>query len=1105
MALTSENVTVLFTDMVGSTALSASLAPDAADELRRAHFSVLRHAVAQAGGVEVKSLGDGLMAVFATASNALSCAVVMQQSVERNNRQHTLAVALRVGISAGEVTREDDDYFGDPVIEAARFCALCRGGQILAADVVRLMAGRRTRHECRSRGKLALKGLPDTVEAVEVLWEPLAGPTSGTAIPLPTPLAVRPLAGLVGRDRELAAIDDAFNRVLNGGVEVLLVSGEAGVGKTSLVAGAAQRVAGVGACVLFGHCEEGLVRPYQLFREALQHYAAHAPQELLQTQVMDHGGALGRLVPDLGASVLDPAPVLVTDADTDRYLLFGAVVGLLVAASDDAPVVLVFEDLQWADAASLALLRHLIGTAERVRLLFLGTYRDDELPGAHDLRETIGILRRRDILDRIDLAGLDDRSVVGLMQAAAGHELDGAGVDLARALHRETDGNAFFLTEILRHLVETNAIGQDPAGRWTTVTSLDDLVLPESLREVIGGRVARLGESAERALSIAAVIGREFDLELLAAASHLDEEVVLDLLEDAAAAALVREAGSRPGEFSFAHSLIQRTLYNDLGATRRARTHRQVARSLEQLGDSDPGSRVGELARHWTLGMQPTDLKKAIHYVREAGEAALRALAPGDARLYFGQALDLCNQDADVDPALVTDLTIRLGIAQRQTGDPAFRDTLLKAAHEAAARNDHERLVMAALENNRGFYTAVGATDTAKVEVLENALAVLSPANVHRPLVLAALCSELAHGSSLERRRELADQAVAAADDLGDDSIMVRVLNHVYVPLQVPQLLDVALARTEEAFARASRRSDPALLYWAAMWRLETAARAADIETMDRCMQIHASTAEQLNQPIFMWGRTFVRALRELISGDTDAAERFATDALAIGTEGGQPDASTIFGAQLMVVSGQRGNMSDLIPLIEKLAAETPDISPWLFGSLLAKAHVEADRTGEALRHLDAFAAAGFDLALDQVWLTGMVDYAEAAIGCRSRAHAEPLYRRLLPWAHQVPATGASALPPVSQYLGGLATVLDDYESADNHFAHAGQMSHRMHATFFCASNDLLWGRMYLARGQSGDPERARVLLQSAKSVAASHGYANVERRATTLLQTIEG
>ena len=171
--MTTENVTVLFTDLVGSTALASSLAPEAADELRREHFSILRQAIAEAGGTEVKNLGDGLMVVFASASAALACAVAMQQGVERDNRDREQSVGLRVGLSGGEVSREDDDYFGDPVVEAARLCAACESGQILAADVVRLMAGRRSRHECRSLGELSLKGLPDPVETVEVRWEPL--------------------------------------------------------------------------------------------------------------------------------------------------------------------------------------------------------------------------------------------------------------------------------------------------------------------------------------------------------------------------------------------------------------------------------------------------------------------------------------------------------------------------------------------------------------------------------------------------------------------------------------------------------------------------------------------------------------------------------------------------------------------------------------------------------------------------------------------------------------------------------------------------------------------------------------------------------------------
>ncbi len=259
--VTTENVAVLFTDMVGSTALASSLVPDAADELRRSHFSILRQAVAETGGAEVKNLGDGLMVVFASTSAALSCAVAMQQGIERDNRKHEHSVGLRIGMSGGEVTREDDDYFGDPVIEAARLVATCEGGQILAADVVRAMAGRRSQHECSRVGALVLKGLPDPVETVEVRWEPLGGPATD-AVPLPARLGVRPRAGVVGREADTATIVDAFRRVAGGnGREVLLISGEAGLGKTTLVAEAARTAFDAGACVLFGHCEEDLATP----------------------------------------------------------------------------------------------------------------------------------------------------------------------------------------------------------------------------------------------------------------------------------------------------------------------------------------------------------------------------------------------------------------------------------------------------------------------------------------------------------------------------------------------------------------------------------------------------------------------------------------------------------------------------------------------------------------------------------------------------------------------------------------------------------------------------------------------------------------------------
>jgi class 3 adenylate cyclase len=1091
---------VMFTDVVGSTELSQKFAPDDAHDVHREHFAILRQALSETGGEEVKHLGDGLMATFASASAAIACAVAMQQGTERDNRGREHQIGLRVGLSGGDIVPDGDDYFGDPVVEAARLCARCEGGQILAAEVVRLMAGRRNQQPSRSLGPVELKGFANPVETVEVLWEPLASGVDEWQIPLPSSLAVHRSTAVVGRDEEMAAIAQALSRVTKRGtLEALFVSGEAGLGKTTLVAAAAQHAHTLGAQVLFGHCEEDLARPYQLWAESLGHYVTHVDESDLLAHVAVHGSELLPVAPTLATRVPSLPPSKATDVDTQRYLLFSAVAGLLSLAAARAPVVLVFDDLQWADAASLALLRHVISAEFASSVLVIATFRPDELPQANELRHTLGTLRRIDSVGRIDLSPLDQAGVATLMESAAGHELDADGVELAGVIHRETDGNPFFVTALLRHLADTGAIRQDASGHWVATASPDALTLPESVREVIGGRIARLGDNAERVLSVAAVIGRDFDLAVLASATATEEEQLLDILDDAAAASLVREVEARPGEFFFSHALIQRTIYNELGATRRARGHREVGEALERVCGDEPGGRVGQLARHWVLA-QPPDTRRAVEYSRQAGESALRALAPADALRYFAQALELGEADAQINAATILDLRIGLGIAQRQLGDAAYRETLLEAAGAARAIDYIDHLVAAALANNRGFYSAVGATDTERVEVLETLADSLPVEHESRPLVLAALCSELAHGSPLERRQALAEEAVALAEKCGDEETTIRVLNHLYIPLQVPHLLDVALARTSEAFALATTLGDPALLYWAAMWRAETAARSCDIDTMDRCLAIHRATAEQLNQPIFTWGYLFVRGLRAMIAGDPDEAESLATQAVGIGSESGQPDAGTIFGSQLLIVNGQRGTMSSLIPLIEQMATETPDISPWLFGSLLAKAHAERDDYDHATRLLDDFAAADCALPLDQVWLTGMVDYAEAAIESQSVEHAARLYDQLLPWTDQLPATGASALPPVNQYLGGLATVLGNFEDADAHFVRAASLSRRMDATYFCARNDLMWGRMYCARDADGDRERARALLENAKREAALRGYGSVERKATVAL-----
>jgi tetratricopeptide (TPR) repeat protein len=623
------------------------------------------------------------------------------------------------------------------------------------------------------------------------------------------------------------------------------------------------------------------------------------------------------------------------------------------------------------------------------------------------------------------------------------------------------------------------------------------------VREVIGARIGRLGGEAKRTLAVAAVIGRDFDLDVLSRATGTTEDDLLDILDSAASASLVREQSDRPGRFSFAHVLIQRAVLYDLGPTRTARTHRQVAEALEAVCGDRPGPRIGALARHW-FEAQPLDVARAISYAHRAGDAALAGLAPEVALRFYVQAITLMTDHGVADEMLSIDLAIGLGTAQRQTGDPACRETLLDAARRAAAIDDTDRLVVAALANDRGWYSVSGAVDEDKVALLELALDRLPADHQHRALVLGTLCAELAFSGTLERRQALADQALSIALTTGDDATVARILNHLVFPLLVPSLLDQSLAWSDEALRRAQRVGDPVLIYFAAMYRATVATRAGDMAEVDRCLAIAGPLTQQLDQPSLHWEYTFHLARRAQVAGDTAEAERLATRALEIGTECGQPDAATFFGAQLAVVSWQRGTMGDLAPLLEQMVVANPGLAS--LQASLAVAYAEGDRLDEARRLLESFAASGFELPQDSTWLNGMTEYAEAAIACGDPSFAAPLLDRLAPFEQQFScAGGVTAEGPVSLVLGGLATVLGLTDDADRYFAEAAAFSERVEATYFAARTDLLWGQMLARRGADGDLTAAGVLLDRARSVSATQGYAGLERRAVACLAAMDG
>jgi class 3 adenylate cyclase/tetratricopeptide (TPR) repeat protein len=1099
---TTENITVLFTDLVGSTELSASLSPEASDDVRRRHFSALRQAIATSGGTEVKNLGDGLMVVFPVASAALVCAVAMQQAVYRDNAKAERSLGLRVALSAGEATKEDGDYFGEPVVEAARLCARAEGGQILIADVVRASAGRRSPHAFSSLGELELKGLPEPIETLAVGWEPLTeeeAPSSG-GIPLPTRLARRPGVGVVGREEELASLSAAAKRVASGeGSEVVLIAGEPGQGKTTLVSEIARQAHEDGLTVLLGRCDEEVGAPYRPFHEALTHYVAHAEEALLRSHVAAHGGELARLVPALQQRLGDlPAPQS-TDPDTERYLLYAAAVGLLELASVQTPVLLMLDDLHWVDKPSLQLLRHVVANTSAARLLIFGTYRDAELSASHPLTEALGGLLREPGVSSLHLKGLEDTGVIAFMEEAAGHALDDAGVGLAHQVYRETDGNPFFVAEMLRNLSESGTIYQDDTGRWTADDTEGQLALPHSVRAVIGSRLARLGDDATKVLSTASVIGRDFNLDLLAAVTGSDEDDLIDLLDQAQHAALVAEVPGIPGRYSFAHALVQHTLYEDLGGTRRTRLHKAVGEAIEHLYGEPSDERLGELARHFLLATRPTDADKAMSYARRAGEAALVALAPDDAVRYFGQALGLAGQGVSLDAAGRIDLLLGLGAAQRQAGIASFRETFLEAARKARELGDTDRLVAAALSNSRGFFSAMGQVDAEKVEMIEAALDALPDTDSpERARLLATLCTEIIYDSPLERRLVLADEAKAIARGLADRAIFVDVVHLCATALAAPSTLATELADFAEAFATARDLDDTVSTLFSGNLGFYLAVRAGQFELAKERLAIQREMAEKLGQPLYLWMIRYTDASLALLHGDTEEAEQLATAALEVGTAGGQPDAFALYGVQLMQIRYEQGRMGELVSLIADTAEQNPSMPA--FRAALAAAHLDAGDEAAARELVDEAAAHSFSLPEDSAWFDGIICYARVVIELQLRAHGERLIEVLVPFRDQVPHNGLIPQPPVATYLGGLATVAGRYEDAESYFEQATELNARGEMRFAEAETNRLRGRMLCARDGPGDTDRARILLEQARESAADCGYAMVERRASAEL-----
>ena len=406
-----------------------------------------------------------------------------------------------------------------------------------------------------------------------------------------------------------------------------------------------------GGLVLAGRSDEDLNAPYGPIIDALTWWSEQAERPL---DLGDWPAELTRLVPALGDAVVGASP----GGDADPTLTIRALRSWLEVMSRGAPTLVVLDDLHWADAATLLVLRSLFDRGAIAGLFVVGTYRDTDLDRRHPLAATLADLRRHEHVSRLSIAGLDQDGVVEFLSSAAGYAIDDSGRALADAVWQETAGNPFFVGEILRHLAETGAIVERD-GTWTTDRDPADFGIPEGIREVVGRRLTRLGEDTERVLSAAAVVGLDFDIAIVADSVGVSADDVIDALELAGRAALVNEVTAERWRFS--HAIVRETLLDELSSSRRVRQHRKVAAAIETARGRATSMPLRTNSRyHWgEAAAGGVDLAKAFEWGIRAGDLAFAKSAVEDAIRWYEHSLGLLDPD-DPSPAEQCAVLVRL-------------------------------------------------------------------------------------------------------------------------------------------------------------------------------------------------------------------------------------------------------------------------------------------------------------------------------------------------------------------------------------------------------------------------------------------------------------
>jgi AAA ATPase domain len=878
----------------------------------------------------------------------------------------------------------------------------------------------------------------------------------------------------VGRVQQLADLASALEEAASGRGSLVLVTGEPGIGKTRLTSELARVAAQRGVRVATGRCwEQGGAPPYWPWLQVIRTL----------------GGDLEELVTAGSKAARASAPTAVLP-EGERLRLFDAVGRFLAAACSGRPILVVLDDLHAGDEPSLWLLRFLGDALAEAAILLVASYREAE-KRVHERSVVFAELAR--VGRRIPLRGLTPTDIKAYVAIVTGATVSRQAV--AR-LQEVTGGNPYFLGEVVGLLAAED-----------TLASLDEpakdplLRIPEEVRALIRRRVAALAREAVAAIRLAAVIGHEFDLNLLQRASRLSATRMMAVLTEATAAGLIAEVAATPRRYSFTHDLVRETLYDDLPPRRRLEFHHSVGGLLESVHGDDLDPHLSEIAHHLFLAAPLGDAGQALAYLVRAGDRASAVLGYEDAAIHYRHALELLADVDDGSGERRCELLLRLGDAQWRSGDGRGARLTFERAIDVARRSANpEMLARAAL----GYVTALGGfllyarfpVGGSGMGLLEEALAALPAGDsALRAHLFAHLALEMWSGTEpVERRVGISEEAIEMARRLGDSRALVTGLHSRHWALTSPGRTLDRLAHTEEMLRVAKETVNPEMEFLAHDARLHCYLELCDRWEVEAETQAMTAIAERMRQPFYRWHTVCVRTLAATLDGRFVDAERLAQEALELGRLGQSEFTTYIFRyAQMLAIRWAQGRLPELWPEIHDHGERFPWIPRWR--DALAAAELGDEEA--ARRELERHAVRGFaELPRDGFWILHVCSLAEACVLVGDERRGLLLYELLLPHAGDN-AVSYSKQPfgPVALRLAKLAAMLERWEDADRQFATALERCELLCARAIRARVLLEHATALAARGDAGDRDRIAAMLDEAARLCDELGMTGLLER----------